>query len=122
MTIEIIDKILQVDSEFPDLWAIIIEITDGLDTFLLSTTESGTTAEIDLQAALDAREPELWLVAQQKAIEPDSVFTNTTAQRILKAFALVVLDEINILRGAAALPPRTTEQLRQAIKLKLQGL
>lgn len=120
MTIEIIDKDLQNDPIL--IWAIIIEITDGIDIYVLPTTESGSVAESDLQAALDAREPELFLVAQQKAIAPDSVFTNTTAQRIVKAFALVVLDEINILRGVAALPPRTTEQLRQAIKLKLQGL
>jgi len=37
----------------------------------------------------------------------------------LKAFALVVLDEINILRVAAGLPERTVQQLKSAVKAKL---
>lgn len=37
----------------------------------------------------------------------------------LKAFALVVLDEINLLREAASLSPRTINQLKNAVKAKL---
>lgn len=37
----------------------------------------------------------------------------------LKAFALVMLDEINTLRTAASLPVRTVAQLKTAIKNKL---
>ena len=37
----------------------------------------------------------------------------------LKAFALVVLSEINILRVAAGLPERTVQQLKDAVKAKL---
>jgi len=38
---------------------------------------------------------------------------------VLKAFALVVLDEINILRGVAGLAERTPDQIVIAIKAKL---
>lgn len=38
---------------------------------------------------------------------------------VLKAFALVVLDEINLLRVNAGLTERTKEQLKQAINSKL---
>ena len=37
----------------------------------------------------------------------------------LKAFALVVLSEINILRVESGLPERTVQQLKDAIKAKL---
>jgi hypothetical protein len=37
----------------------------------------------------------------------------------LKALVLVLMDEINILRTQAGLPPRTTAQLKAAIKGKL---
>ena len=37
----------------------------------------------------------------------------------LKAFALVVLNEINILRTSAGLPERTIAQLKNAVKSKL---
>lgn len=37
----------------------------------------------------------------------------------LTAFALVVLNEINILREAAGLPERTVQQLKDAVKARL---
>jgi hypothetical protein len=37
----------------------------------------------------------------------------------LKAFSLVLLSEINILRVAAGLPERTVKQLKAAVKIKL---
>ena len=40
-------------------------------------------------------------------------------QSIMKAFAEVVLDEINILRGEHALTPRTLAQLKAAVRGKL---
>ena len=41
------------------------------------------------------------------------------ADATIKAFALVVLDEINILRVNAGLQPRTVAQLKSAVKAKL---
>lgn len=38
---------------------------------------------------------------------------------LLKAFALVVLDEINLLRTQAGLPARSVAQLKNAVKQKL---
>lgn len=40
-------------------------------------------------------------------------------QKLLRALALVTLDEINILRTAASLTPRTVAQLKTAIRGKL---
>lgn len=44
-----------------------------------------------------------------------------TEAGVLKALALVMLDEINRLRQAAGLEPRTVTQLRAAMKEKLRG-
>lgn len=38
---------------------------------------------------------------------------------LLKAFALVMLDEINVLRTQAGLPARTVQQLQAAVKAKI---
>ena len=41
------------------------------------------------------------------------------ANEALKGFALVALDEINLLRAQLGLPPRTVQQMKNAIKSKL---
>ena len=41
------------------------------------------------------------------------------AQTIMRAFAEVVLDEVNLLRGQHALAPRTLAQLKTAVRSKL---
>ena len=38
---------------------------------------------------------------------------------LIRAFALVVLDEINVLRGQHGLAPRTIAQLKNAVRAKL---
>jgi hypothetical protein len=43
-------------------------------------------------------------------------------QKLLKAFALVVLDEINVLRQQHGLPVRTTAQLKAAVKARYDTL
>lgn len=55
-------------------------------------------------------------IDEQKTLESDIelIFDST-----MKAFALVVIDEINILRNAAGLNERTIVQLKAAIKNKL---
>jgi len=40
-------------------------------------------------------------------------------EAVLRAFMLIVLDEINILRGQHSLPNRTVQQLRAAIRARL---
>jgi hypothetical protein len=42
--------------------------------------------------------------------------------KLVKAFALVVLDEINTLRAKQGLAPRTAEQLKTAVKTKFESL
>jgi len=91
----------------------------GPDSWMLPTTAPGTLQQADLQAHFDAQEAELWRVAQEKRY-PVDVWERIPLKRLLKAFALVVLDEINILRQRAGLAPRTADQIVGAIKAKLR--
>lgn len=111
--------IAELSSEDAPVWACWLEISQGEETWMLPATAPGTLAEGELQAHFDAMESYLWGVAQAKQYEAD-LYQHIAAKRVLKAFAGVVLDEINILRGVAGLPERTGEQLRQAIKAKLR--
>lgn len=52
----------------------------------------------------------------QKTLEAD---IDVKFDTLLKAFALVLLDEINLLRSKTGLPTVTKAQLKQAIKNKL---
>lgn len=74
----------------------------------------------DLQAALDARETELWAAAQESGEAVD--LYSITPKRVLKAVALVILDEINILRQRAGLALRTPGMIDDAVKAKLKGM
>ncbi len=111
-----IELITDEDREF---WACWLEISQGAEAWMLPTTAPGTFAEGELQAHFDARLAELWRVAQAKQYTPD-VFERIPLKRLLKAFALVVLDELNILRQAAGLAERTPDQIVTAIKGKLR--
>ena len=117
--IEIIQAELYIDEDM-QYWSCWLEITQDTEAWMLPTTAPGTLAEGELQAHFDIREAELWRVAQVKQYTPD-VFERIPLKRLLKAFALVVLDEINILRQAAGLAERTPEQIVSAIKVKLRG-
>lgn len=118
MTIEIIEANLTDDGA---LWAIFIDIDDGIDSYLLPVGLPGSVAEGDLQATLEAKEVALFAKAEAKGISQNELYTRVATRRVVKALALVTLDEINILRTAAALAPRTAAQLRAAIKTKLQS-
>ncbi len=120
MTIEIIETEFTIndDNEF---WAVWLEISQLGTNWLLPATAPGNLLEADLQAHFDTREAELWVVAQQKAILPNAVYERIVSGRIAKAFALVVLDEVNLLRAQHGLSARTAEQLRTALKAKLKG-
>lgn len=52
-------------------------------------------------------------------LEDEAADIQTKFDPLLKAFALVVLDEINALRTQAALPVRTVQGIKNAIKAKL---
>lgn len=117
MTITILD-VTTLDVDFvPPSRTAIIEITDGVDTYKWSV--GGLPIIGDLQPLLDAREAELWAKAQARA-EPVNIY-DVTPKQIVKALALVMLDEVNALRTAAGLQPRTGAQLLAAIKGKLGG-
>lgn len=74
----------------------------------------------DLQAILDAREAELWAVASAAGRMVD--LYGVRPARIVKALALVILDEINILRVRAGLALRSPSQIDDAIKAKLREM
>jgi len=100
-------------------WICQLQITQGPETWMLPTTAPGTMQQADLQAYFDAREADLWRVAQEKRY-PVDVWERIPSKRLLKAFALVLLDEVNVLRQRAGLAPRTAEQVAEAIKAKLR--
>jgi hypothetical protein len=49
----------------------------------------------------------------------DAVVKELETMKILRAFSLVMLDEINLLRDQHALPARTVAQLKAAVRAKL---
>lgn len=93
-------------------------ITNGGQSYFYQL--GGLPLEGDLQAILDSQEAELWTRAQANGQTVD-VYEVAT-KRVLKAFALVVMDEINILRQRAGLPLRNAGQIDDAIKARLKGM
>ena len=119
MTIEIVDKEFIEDLELGiSYWASLLEITQLAEAFLLPANAPGTLAEGDLQSHFDAKEAELFALAQEKGFAVDTLYERIP-KRVMKAFALVILDEINILRDQHGLALRTEAQLRTAVKGKL---
>lgn len=122
MTIEILEArtINDIDTGQPGTRHADIIIASGGDSYLLGVGDLPLIG--DLQAALDAREAELWQIAQAVGKEVD--LYQVTPKRLLKAFALVMLDELNAVRQnpTAVLPARTANQLEAALKAKLKGM
>jgi len=119
MTIEIIET-EQYTEEGRRRWRVELEITQGGQTWALPATAPGELLKSELLVYFGAREGKLWRIADQKKYPPD-VFDRIRERQLLKAFALVVLDEINILRQAAGLQPREASQIVTAIKAKLRN-
>lgn len=117
MTIEIMET--HINEELSVRHAEII-ITNGAESYLLGI--GGLPLTGNLQTILGSREAELWSLAQTKGKLVD--LYELTIKRVMKAFALVVLDEINILRQTltVGLPPRTASQIETAIKNKLKSM
>ena len=114
--IEIISA--QKTTEEPILWSCWLQITQDSKSWMLPATAPGMLAEGELQAYFEAREDELWQIAQQKQY-PVDLFACIGLDELMRAFALVVLDEVNLLRARAGLPERTAAQLVEAIKGRL---
>lgn len=97
-----------------------IIITSGPNSYLYSV--GGLPLTGNLQTVLDAREAELFAKAQAGGRVVDLYEIST--KRALRAFALVMLDEINVLRQASLppLPVRSASQIEGALKAKIKGL
>lgn len=118
--IEILDISISLDPETnePINRSVRIAITQAGQTFDFHVCGLPLTG--DLQPILDARETELWQAAQQNG-KTHNLFS-VRQEKIIKAFALVVMDEINILRTAAGLAPRNQSQIETAIKNKIKAM
>lgn len=102
-------------------WACWLELSQDSEMWWLPATAPGSLSEGELLAHFEAKGLALWRIAQAKKYLPD-LHAHIPASRVLRAFVTVVLDELNILREAAGLSPRTIEQLRRAIKNKMGGI
>lgn len=58
-------------------------------------------------------------VADLNAARDGAVAALDGAEDLMRAFALVMLDEINLLRAQHQLAPRTPQQLKNAVRAKL---
>jgi hypothetical protein len=99
-----------------------IAITNGGTTY--EWARGGLPLEGDLQSILDAEEAQLLAAATEasRLFDPYEL----TERRVIKALALVILDEINALRQrplpVLPMPARTAGQIETAIKNKLKGM
>lgn len=116
--IEII-SMKEIDFEDVPVWACWLEIHNGETSWMLPATAPGSLGKSELQAHFDAQEQSLWQIAQAKQY-PTDLYEYVPPKRVLKALALVIMDEINILRQAAGLAERTPGQVRAALKSKLR--
>lgn len=94
--------------------------TGGANSYLWGV--GGLPLTGNLQTILDGRDAELFSEAQAGGRVVD--LYELATKRTLKAFALVMLDEINILRQASLppLPARSAIQIEGALKAKIKGL
>lgn len=98
--------------------AVSIIITSGPSSYLYSRGSLPLTG--NLQTILEAEEADLFTKAQANGKAVD--LYEITVKRVLKAFASVMLDEINILRVQAGLAARTGAQAEAALRAKLKGM
>ena len=73
----------------------------------------------DRPIPMDAGEQAAVVATALAAQRDAAVAALTQIENVQRAFMLVVLDEINVLRSAAALSARTEQQLRTAVRNKL---
>ena len=119
MIIEIIQSELT-KGEGRKYWACWLQITQDEESYFLPATAPGTLAEEELQVYFDAHEDELWSVAQNKGYEPD-ILKQVPSRRLLKALALVILDELNFIRENPGFHEAiTVDEMIAAVKEKLR--
>lgn len=75
----------------------------------------------DVLSVMSQAEKDAFDAAQLSTQRDNLADSIERAGTVWRAFAEVVLDEINILRANQSLPPRTLAQLRAAMRNKLNG-
>lgn len=100
--------------------------SEGLVWFKDTATPAQKTQAAAIVASIDpSQAADLTYQAQQAktaaqvSIDIGALQNGGPTDRLVRALALVVLDEVNILRTAASLAPRTAAQLITAIKAKI---
>ena len=105
-----------------------IPIADDPDVWIVANQAQ---IEIDLPAGIvpDKAAIARWLEDSSlpNEVAPDlddiaDIYPDRHSGRILKAFALILLSEINVLRATASLPDRTISQLKDAMKVELEQM
>ena len=99
-------------------WRCWLSITQEDDTWILQANAPNTIPLADLEVHFAPNEADLWEIAQLEGYQ-DDIFERSTPKALLRALALVMLDEINLLRVRASLPERTITQLINAVREKL---
>ena len=113
MTIDIqIIKMISDEAGNPTKRHADIAISDGPTVYLLGV--GGLPLAGNLQTILEAREAELLSIAIAKGVIFSVFHLQTRA--VVKKLALIMMDEINILRALHRLPARTEAQIRAALK------
>ena len=116
--IEIIQSEL-ITSEDEQYWACWLQFTQEGESWMLPSTAPGTLESGELQAYFEVREVELWIVAQKKQYAPD-VLRYIPKRRLLKAVALVLVDELNVLREEQGMKELTEVKMIAAVKAKMR--
>lgn len=96
-------------------WICWLELSQDEETWWLPATAPGDVLEGELQAHFEARWDGLWRLAQEKQHAPDIV-QRLAERELLVRLVKVILSEVNILREAAGLEPRTLAQLKRALR------
>lgn len=95
-------------------------VVDGHLEFMV--WQDRTTGQPSTESKPTLTQCEAWLPDLPTDFGKNEVCGNWFDEKLQKAFALVVLDEVNILRSAAGLVPRTATQLRNAVLAKYKTL
>ena len=106
----------------PATWHIIVNPSQSIRTspkkyWKVAADSTVTLMDAGEQATADAQE------AAEKLVKERNLQKNVVDnQKAIKAFALVVLDEINVIRANAGMSARTQQQLIDAIKAKIDTI
>lgn len=112
-----------INPQFPDLGSNFATPADEARYWLARIKYLKRVANAVVEMAQAERDIiDQWEAAQQAQREEEAKDFTISFDKLLKAFALVILDEVNVLRNKAGLNERTVVQLKNAVKAKYESL